>query len=949
MKHFINQLTMVVKNQFISIWQRSALPNTRTALAILWKKRVGNPWIAALLSCAMTLVLPSTVQAQQPTAPPIWGFADTHVHQFNNLGFGGLMFQGAPFDPGGIALALPHCDGSPGQLFDAFFNPPPLFLPLPTPIIPVGFCNLDPTIPGCPAYCPPCPVFVPGTSTCAVPCFALLAHGPLGVNDIIGAALDQGAYHPVGGYPEFDGWPRWDSKTHQQVYYEWLERAFRGGLKLMVMLAGNNEVLGEVSNHKTAFGCNDMDAVDRQVAKARDLQTFIDDQNGGPGKGWYRIAYSGREARQIINSGKMAVVLGAEVPTLFNCRKNDASCDEDHVRKELQKYYAMGLRHLFPIHNADNRFGGTAIYTDIFDLSNKKITGDWWDVGGCDTGRDGAKLIDYHLRVFDTLNDVADAATVALILNPVTGVAGPISLNAATLFRGLIVPGVLPPKPPSGPNCNKRGLEDIGEFLVREMMDKKMIIDVDHMSARALNRTLEIAEERHYPGIVMGHTGFIENNKEQEEQVNKRSEANKTADQVERLRALGGLIGIILHQGKTDEINAFEDSPSGFTPTLVKSRVKNDCGESSKTWAQAYLYAVEKMKGGAVAFGSDFNGLAGQPAPRFDGVNSKACNGDKLDDQGAEFTYPFTIHGQLGKLDKSMVGQKIYDFNHDGLAHIGMYPDFINELKSIGVSDDDLKPLFNSAEAYVKMWERAENTNPLAKSKNVTVSADANCSAQVSIDDGSSDPDGDPITLSQSPAGPYSRGTTLVTLTVMDSFGASNTSQATVTVVDDKLPTITCPLNQVVSATSSAGAAVNYPAPTVADNCPGAKAVCSLPTGSTFSIGINTVTCTVTDASGNQATCNFTVKVKGAAEQINDLISLLRSYQLESGIENSLLVKLQPALAALQAGDIATACIRLTAFINEVKAQSGKKFITAAQANQMVAAAQQIKDVLGCP
>jgi hypothetical protein len=45
---------------------------------------------------------------------------------------------------------------------------------------------------------------------------------------------------------------------------------------------------------------------------------------------------------------------------------------------------------------------------------------------------------------------------------------------------------------------------------------------------------------------------------------------------------------------------------------------------------------------------------------------------------------------------------------------------------------------------------------------------------------------------------------------------------------------------------------------------------------------------------------------------------------------------------------LATACGLLNAFITEVQAQSGKK-ITAAQASQLIAAATQIKAVLGCP
>ena len=37
-----------------------------------------------------------------------------------------------------------------------------------------------------------------------------------------------------------------------------------------------------------------------------------------------------------------------------------------------------------------------------------------------------------------------------------------------------------------------------------------------------------------------------------------------------------------------------------------------------------------------------------------------------------------------------------------------MLPDFIEDLRKIGVDDEHLEPLFRSAEAYVSMWERAE-------------------------------------------------------------------------------------------------------------------------------------------------------------------------------------------------------------------------------------------------
>ncbi|MBM3295376.1 MAG: hypothetical protein FJY82_12770 [Candidatus Aminicenantes bacterium] len=82
------------------------------------------------------------------------------------------------------------------------------------------------------------------------------------------------------------------------------------------------------------------------------------------------------------------------------------------------------------------------------------------------------------------------------------------------------------------------------------------------------------------------------------------------------------------------------------------------------------------------------------------------------------------------------------------------------------------------------------NNAPVAICQNVTVSADSSCSSQASVDNGSYDPDGDPLTITQTPAGPYPLGSTAVTLTVADDKGASSQCTATVTVVDETPPEI---------------------------------------------------------------------------------------------------------------------------------------------------------------
>jgi hypothetical protein len=152
------------------------------------------------------------------------------------------------------------------------------------------------------------------------------------------------------------------------------------------------------------------------------------------------------------------------------------------------------------------------------------------------------------------------------------------------------------------------------------------------------------------------------------------------------------------------------------------------------------------------------------------------------------------------------------------------------------------------------------NTPPVAKCKNVTVSAGANCTAMASIDNGSYDPDsGDTITLAQTPPGPYSLGDTVVTLTVTDNHGASSTSTSTVTVKDTTKPVIT--INGSATMTVECHTSFNDPGATGNDSCAGSVAVVASGSVDVNTPGSYTITYSAVDPSGNTQTATRTIKV----------------------------------------------------------------------------------------
>jgi hypothetical protein len=95
-----------------------------------------------------------------------------------------------------------------------------------------------------------------------------------------------------------------------------------------------------------------------------------------------------------------------------------------------------------------------------------------------------------------------------------------------------------------------------------------------------------------------------------------------------------------------------------------------------------------------------------------------------------------------------------------------------------------------------------------------------------------------------------------------DACGNTNSCSFTVMVADTQPPTLMCPPGILpgVDSGQSSKSNVTYMAMAM-DNCPGVSVSCTPPSGSTFPMGTNTVTCTATDVAGNTVTCRFNVIV----------------------------------------------------------------------------------------
>ena len=321
---------------------------------------------------------------------PVWGIADLHAHLMNEKGFTSYTENGA----------IPESRLLWGSALGPLQN--------------LQSCN-DTHTTNNHSYGKPADSDFPFTYTlCRDACLNLMEGA--GLPEAEGDQIHQdgvlGGYHNTdGGYPNFKNWPMWYSSIHQQMHWSWIRRAYNGGLRMMIAAVGNSEALSFALNKKKDRPfTSDQDALALQIPAIKEFA----EQNSD----WIEVVYTPRQARRIINLGKLAIVIGVELDHIMDsCDANitrqhhhtaseyahpdlwasqygvdigiaggavgaaqfmgastrimhysghPRSCTPAQIEARLDSLYHAGVRQVIPLHFSNNLFGGYAINGGLF-------------------------------------------------------------------------------------------------------------------------------------------------------------------------------------------------------------------------------------------------------------------------------------------------------------------------------------------------------------------------------------------------------------------------------------------------------------------------------------------------------------------------------------------------------------------------------------------------------
>lgn len=467
------------------------------------------------------------------------------------------------------------------------------------------------------------------------------------------------------GFPDFPNWPVWNDLTHQKMWVEWIRRSYQGGLRVIVALAVNNKTLGDMTAGPGDYLTDDKTSADLQIGEIKSFVSRHPD--------FMEVAFTSADVYRIVSANKLAVIIGIEVDHIgnFQTTQNPAVPSDAAVIAEINRLHAEGVRYIFPIHVLDNAFGGSAAYVNLFNVSNVRESGH-----------------PYALICADPKDNISYTYN--------NNDLGFENIVAQMVKTGMAVTSISYPPCTSGQK-NALPLTPSGVVAIKEMMRLGMLIDVDHMSQAAADQALALANLFGYP-VNSGHNGV---------RGPGGNERALRADQYLAIGKLHGMAGV----------------GSG--------------GIDAASWLVFYNRIIQAMGGGSIVagFGTDTNGFALGMPPRI-GYGFVQCTADCLcesDLLGAQKAaclnalprckascaeqYPNHTNGAAEGAStvaytsaflRSTDGTKTWDYNRDGVAHYGMLPDFLQDVKSLPGGAPVVAGFMTGADYFYRTWKTAE-------------------------------------------------------------------------------------------------------------------------------------------------------------------------------------------------------------------------------------------------
>ena len=241
-----------------------------------------------------------------------------------------------------------------------------------------------------------------------------------------------------------------------------------------------------------------MDSIRLQAHDMYEMQDYIDAQFGGPGKGFYRIVTNPFQARQVINAGKMAVVMGIETSVPFGCtlKLDDAAPAATSATSTASSTRCTGwacARWSWSTSSTTRSPASPATTATVGALVNAaNFLRDRLASGTCGTA--SRPTASRHDRNQVAAPEISRRAAGRALRRDRRS-----SSTRRTCRRCRLYP------PPD--HCNARGLTTLGEHTIDGLAKRHMIFDPDHMSVEGARRPRSTRSTTlGYHGVVSSHS-----------------------------------------------------------------------------------------------------------------------------------------------------------------------------------------------------------------------------------------------------------------------------------------------------------------------------------------------------------------------------------------------------------------------------------------------------------